>query len=89
MTLTQRVANGAESRIRTDDLLFTKQLLWPAELSRHVIVKSGAPSRIRTHDLTLRRRLLYPLSYRGVKSMGSLIGLEPMTCEVGARRSIL
>ena len=27
---------GASSRIRTDDLLITNQLLWPSELSKHI-----------------------------------------------------
>ena len=27
---------GASSRIRTDDLLITNQLLWPSELSKHM-----------------------------------------------------
>lgn len=32
------VIYGAQCQIRTDDLLFTKQLLWPTELIEHQII---------------------------------------------------
>ena len=55
--------NGASSRIRTDDLLITNQLLWPSELSKHIMGDfcyalpgvstwvDGGGSGIRTHGL--------------------------------------
>ena len=32
---------GGPSRIRTDDLLITNQLLWPSELSGHMAEETG------------------------------------------------
>ena len=52
--------DGAGGRDRTDDLTFTRRLLWPAELHRH-----GARTRDRTGDLTLTMGALYQLSYGG------------------------
>ena len=34
--LHKQKANGAHSRIRTEDLRFTRPLLWPTELSEHI-----------------------------------------------------
>lgn len=33
------LAHGADGRIRTADLCFTKALLWPTELHRHKITE--------------------------------------------------
>ena len=53
---------GGPSRIRTDDLLITNQLLWPSELSGHIVIFFTMAHHTRTYNLL-------------VQSQGQFLGL--------------
>ena len=50
--LHKQKANGAHSRIRTEDLRFTRPLLWPTELSEHI---TGIDLNMRPYSIALNR----------------------------------
>ena len=70
--LHKQKANGAHSRIRTEDLRFTRPLLWPTELSEHI---TGIDLNMRPYSISLNRlfthlyHILHP--YGLVAAIGS------------------
>lgn len=50
-----RKSNGAASQIRTEDPRFTRAVLWPTELKRHIGVQVGIDLNMRPYSISLNR----------------------------------
>ena len=74
--LHKQKANGAHSRIRTEDLRFTRPLLWPTELSEHI---TGIDLNMRPYSIALNRLFTHLLVLLQCRPFGLVadVGFEP------------
>ena len=79
--LHKQKANGAHSRIRTEDLRFTRPLLWPTELSEHI---TGIDLNMRPYSIALNRLFTHLLVLLQCRPFG--LAREPRL-ELGIYRS--
>ncbi len=73
------VYSGGPWGIRTPDILFRRQTLYPAELRDQI--RNGAVGEDWTLDLFITNEVLLPLSYNSIITLDAPLGLEPRLTE--------
>lgn len=74
--LHKQKANGAHSRIRTEDLRFTRPLLWPTELSEHI---TGIDLNMRPYSIALNRLFTHLLVLLHCRPFGLVAAIGSRT----------
>lgn len=78
------VYSGGPWGIRTPDILFRRQTLYPAELRNQI--RNGAVGEDWTLDLFITNEVLLPLSYNSIINLDAPSGLEPELSWIKIRR---